>query len=67
MRMVRESSDAAVNSIPAIALTGHARVEDEAMCLEEGYNRHMSKPVDLMGLAKAISQMVEARAHFQSA
>jgi PAS domain S-box-containing protein len=67
IRKVRESSDAAVNSIPAIALTGHARVEDEAMCLEEGYNRHMSKPVDLMGLAKAISQMVEARAHFQSA
>jgi CheY-like chemotaxis protein len=43
--------------IPAIALTGYSRQEDRSQLLAAGYQMHMSKPVDLSQLVKAIMSL----------
>ena len=49
------SSDAA--GIPAIALTAYARSEDRSRALVEGFNAHISKPVEPAELLTAIADL----------
>jgi CheY-like chemotaxis protein len=48
-------------TVPAIALTANARIEDRARALAAGYQRHMAKPVDPAVLAQEIAR-IHARA-----
>ena len=43
--------------IPAIAVTGYAGVVDESKALNAGYALHLSKPIELNELAKAIARV----------
>jgi CheY-like chemotaxis protein len=43
--------------IPALALTAHARVEERTRCLEAGFQRHLSKPVDVAELRHAVREL----------
>jgi signal transduction histidine kinase len=44
-------------TIPAIALTAHAKQEDQIQALAAGFQIFLSKPVDPLNLAKAIAQL----------
>lgn len=56
IRQVRAGDRCA--TIPAIALTAHARAEDRRIALEAGFQEHLSKPVSLPDLARAIAKLV---------
>jgi CheY-like chemotaxis protein len=43
--------------IPAIAVTGYAGALDESKALNAGYALHLSKPIELNELAKAIARV----------
>jgi CheY-like chemotaxis protein len=43
--------------IPAIAVTGYAGAIDESKALNAGYALHLSKPIELNELAKAIARV----------
>jgi signal transduction histidine kinase len=56
MRRLRElEGDGA--RIPAIAVTGYAGALDESKALNAGYELHLSKPIELNELAKAIARV----------
>jgi signal transduction histidine kinase/CheY-like chemotaxis protein len=54
IRRIRTLPDAEKKNIPAIALTAFARNEDRARALVEGFNIHMSKPVEPAALIAAV-------------
>ena len=56
IRQVRNGNHQA--TVPAIALTAHARAEDRRIALAAGYQEHLSKPVSLHDLAQAIAKLV---------
>jgi CheY-like chemotaxis protein len=43
-------------SIPVIALTAYASLQDRKRSLELGFDQHLSKPVDPSELVRAIAQ-----------
>ncbi|MBE9155291.1 PAS domain-containing protein [Nodosilinea sp. LEGE 06152] len=48
-------------NIPAIALTAYARYEDQQQSLASGYQRHLTKPLDLEKLVQAIIELTRGR------
>lgn len=44
---------------PALALTAYARTEDRVRALSEGYQVHLSKPVDRTELAAVVARLAE--------
>lgn len=57
IRKVRNLSSQFGQKLPAIALTAHAREEDSTLAISEGFQMHISKPVDLAQLIAAIVQL----------
>ncbi|HEY3137044.1 MAG TPA: PAS domain S-box protein [Blastocatellia bacterium] len=57
IRKVRQMSQERGFRLPAIALTGYARVEERARALEEGYQRYLPKPVETTTLVTMISEV----------
>ena len=47
--------DPATQGIRLIALTGYGRPEDRLRCLEAGFDDHLTKPVDLQTIERAIA------------
>jgi CheY-like chemotaxis protein len=47
--------------LPGIALSGYGMEEDVRMSLEAGFERHLTKPIDLRSLQTAIRETVAAR------
>ena len=45
-------------NVPAVALTAHARYEDEARARRAGFDMHIAKPVDPERLVRAIAGLV---------
>ncbi|MCQ2612646.1 MAG: response regulator [Treponemataceae bacterium] len=45
-RSIRANPDPAINSLPVVALTADAFVEDVQACFECGMNAHLAKPID---------------------
>ena len=45
-------------TVPAIALTAHARAEDRQIALAAGFQEHLPKPVSLAELAQLIAKLV---------
>ena len=51
-------SDAAMNSIPVVAITAQAMTGDREKCLEAGANGYISKPVDVTQLVKLLNKLM---------
>jgi two-component system sensor histidine kinase/response regulator len=49
-------SDARFASLPIIAMTAHATIEEKQRCLDAGMNDHVSKPIDPDALFCAVSR-----------
>ncbi len=58
---IRASGHADAASVPIIAVTANAFVEDEEHCLEAGMNGHLAKPIDIDQLVQVVSACVAAR------
>jgi CheY-like chemotaxis protein len=59
IRKVRALEGGRGRRIPAIALTAHARSSDRLRALSEGYQMHMSKPVEPAELVLAIANLTD--------
>lgn len=49
-----------IGTIPALALTAYARIEDRMRALSAGFQMHLSKPIDSAQLAAAVSNLARA-------
>ncbi|HEV2880105.1 MAG TPA: ATP-binding protein [Pyrinomonadaceae bacterium] len=59
IRKVRVLEEELGRKIPAIALTAHARSSDRLRALSEGYQMHMSKPIEPAELVLAIASLTD--------
>ncbi|MBP5972237.1 response regulator [Brasilonema sp. CT11] len=59
IRKVRMLPKKEGGEIPAVALTAYARVEDRTRALSEGFQMHLSKPVDPDELTTVIASLVK--------
>jgi CheY-like chemotaxis protein len=57
IRQVRELAADRGRDVPAVALTGYARVQDQQAVLAAGYQAFAAKPVDLADLVEAIRRL----------
>jgi CheY-like chemotaxis protein len=57
IRRVRESRNGAPQ-IPAIAFTAYAREEDKRLALTNGFQMHLSKPVEPGALVRAVASVL---------
>jgi PAS domain S-box-containing protein len=62
MRKIRAIEGAGNIRLPAIALTAHARAEDELKALEAGFQSHIAKPVEPIELISLISRLAQSTA-----
>jgi CheY-like chemotaxis protein len=46
-------------SAPAIALTGYGSEEDRQMCLEAGFETHLTKPIETRQLGEPIRNIIQ--------
>jgi CheY-like chemotaxis protein len=58
MQRVRRLPPESGGSVPAIALTAYARVDDRMQALRAGYQMHVPKPVELAELAAVAASLV---------
>jgi PAS domain S-box-containing protein len=58
IRQVRALPEPAGGTVPAIALTAYARVEDRLKALRSGYQMHVPKPVELAELVAVADSLV---------
>jgi len=56
-RILRADSDTA--AIPVIAVTAHAKKEDEDHCLAAGCALHLAKPVDTRALPGIVARIID--------
>jgi CheY-like chemotaxis protein len=54
---IRQSSDPAIQRIPAVALTAYARSEDRARAIRSGFQIHLAKPIDPSILLDTIAKL----------
>lgn len=59
IRSVRALDPARGGRVPAIALTAYARSEDRERVISAGYQRYLSKPIDLEELVAAIATLAD--------
>jgi CheY-like chemotaxis protein len=57
MRKIRALTPEGGGTIPAVALTGYAGAVDESKAYAAGYQVHMTKPVELRGLAATVAKL----------
>ena len=57
IRRVRAHSTAAIQAIPAIAVTAYATMADRAEALAVGFQQHLPKPIDPVRLVRAIHDL----------
>jgi CheY-like chemotaxis protein len=50
---------------PAVALTGYGMAEDIDRCLQAGFEEHLTKPIDIDRLQKALSSLLAKKAASQ--
>jgi len=60
-KQIRDSSRADADTVPIIAMTADAFVDDVEKCFEAGMNGHISKPVDQDKMLAVIAQTINNR------
>jgi PAS domain S-box-containing protein len=55
IRKIRRHPNLNIRAVPAAALTAYARSEDRAKALRNGYQMHLSKPIDPAELTAAVA------------
>jgi signal transduction histidine kinase/ActR/RegA family two-component response regulator len=60
MRRIREHADGRISSLPAIAVTAAARIEEQRQALAAGFQLHIAKPVEPANLARYVRQVYAA-------
>ncbi len=58
-KLLRE--DGRFNSLPILAMTAHALVEERQRCLDAGMNDHLTKPIEPDALFAALARWVKVR------
>jgi CheY-like chemotaxis protein len=58
IRKVREKESREGMFIPAVALSGYARIEDKAQALAAGYQLHLAKPISPLELTNAVAGLM---------
>jgi PAS domain S-box-containing protein len=61
IRKVRRHSSAAVQAVPAIAVTAYATAADRELALAAGFQRHLTKPFDPDELVDVIHQIARRK------
>ena len=51
-------ADAALRTIPLVALTGYAAPDDRRRAAEAGFDRHLAKPAPLDDVLRAVAELV---------
>lgn len=59
-RAIRRGNNPLGRTIPIIAMTANAFVEDVQDCLDAGMNAHISKPIDISALETILLETVHA-------
>lgn len=59
IRNIRSLPPEKGGSIPAIALTGYASLQDRELALEAGFQAHCSKPLDIEELINTLSEILQ--------
>lgn len=59
MRKIRALSPEQGGTVPAVALTGYASLQDRTHALKVGYQEHLSKPVDIDKLVELVKGLVK--------
>ncbi|PSN19732.1 hypothetical protein C7271_05790 [filamentous cyanobacterium CCP5] len=59
IRQIRSLAAEPVRHIPAIALTAYAREDDQQRAIASGYQRHLSKPLNINQLVATINQLIQ--------
>lgn len=62
-RRLRSSEDAAVRSIPVVAMTADAFAEDVYACLEAGMDGHISKPIEIKRILEFMTRIKDGTLH----
>jgi CheY-like chemotaxis protein len=62
LKKIRQLPRAAGGAIPAVALTGYARVEDRVRALDAGFQTHASKPIEPAELVAVVASLTRAKA-----
>jgi signal transduction histidine kinase/ActR/RegA family two-component response regulator len=62
LRRIRACSDSRVASIPAAAVTAHARDDERRAVLAAGFQLHLVKPIDPADLARAVDRLARREA-----
>jgi PAS domain S-box-containing protein len=57
----RLRSEASLTTVPVIAITAHARVEDRDRCLAAGFSGYVPKPIDMNRLLDVIADTLTGR------
>jgi PAS domain S-box-containing protein len=57
LRQIRALPAERGGQVPAVALTAYARVEDQRRALSEGFQLHLTKPVNVASLVDAVSKL----------
>ena len=57
IRRVRDHADEQVHGVPAAALTAYARSEDRLKALSNGFQLHLTKPIDPAQLMAAVAML----------
>ena len=60
-RAIRNLEDQTRGSVPIIAMTANAFDEDKKAALDAGMNEHIAKPIDVMKLLEALSNIVRSK------
>lgn len=58
IRKIRQLPPAEGGLVPAIALTGYASLQDRDLALKDGYQEHISKPIDINKLIELIKKLL---------
>jgi hypothetical protein len=58
IRRVRSSLEARIASIPAAAVTAHARDDEKRQAIAAGFHLHLTKPLEPVQLARAVETLV---------
>jgi CheY-like chemotaxis protein len=58
IRRVRSSLEARIASIPAAAVTAHARDDEKREAIAAGFHLHLTKPLEPVQLARAVETLV---------